>query len=124
MKQDAFTLANTRWRCQRRHHSAFRDICLYEGDSECGKRRSQSRSVSQVMMGRELTWTKKQITDALLAGRIAGIAAVNLTIQFAMQNGLDRGVLIQHNGAIKRFNNDSATWRYVDQIKREVGHAS
>lgn len=76
------------------------------------------------MIGHELTWTKKQITEALSAGRIAGIAAVNLTIQFVLRNGLDRGVLIQHNGAVKRFNTDSATWNYVDQIKREVGHAN
>lgn len=76
------------------------------------------------MIANELTWTKKQITEALTASRIAGIAAVNLTIQFVLRNGLDRGVLIQHNGAIKRFNSDVATWNYVDKIKREVGYAS
>lgn len=60
------------------------------------------------MIGRESIWTKKQITEAMATDR----------------NGLDRSVLIQYKAIIKRCHTDSATWHDIDQIKREVGHAS
>lgn len=65
----------------------------------------------------EILWPEKDLAAAWARGEVAGIAAVNLTVQFVMRNGVDRGYLTRQDGAIKRFNTDEQAWRNVESLK-------
>lgn len=48
-------------------------------------------------------------------GKISGIAAVGGTIQFVYQGaGEFHGYLLRPDGGIKRFESDTAAWRYIE----------
>lgn len=64
----------------------------------------------------ELQWTRAQLVRACARGEVAGIAAVNLTVQFVLRDGLSRGCVVRSDGGIQRFESDRGTWAYVEQI--------
>lgn len=64
----------------------------------------------------EFHWTRAQLVRACANGDVAGIAAVNLTVQFVLQDGLNRGYVIRNDGGVQRFESDQRAWAFVDQI--------
>lgn len=71
----------------------------------------------------ELQWTRAQLVRACARGEVAGIAAVNLTVQFVLQDGLNRGYVIRSDGGVQRFESDQRAWAYVDQIHARAEQA-
>lgn len=71
----------------------------------------------------ELLWTRAQLVRACAQGKVAGVAAVNLTVQFVLRDGLSRGCVVRSDGGILRFDSDRGTWAYVEQIHARAEQA-
>lgn len=71
----------------------------------------------------ELLWTRAQLVRACAQGKVAGVAAVNLTVQFVLHDGLSRGCVIRSDGGIQRFESDRGAWAYVEQIHARTEQA-
>lgn len=71
----------------------------------------------------ELLWTRAQLVRACAQGKVAGVAAVNLTVQFVLRDGLRRGCVVRSDGGIHRFESDRGTWAYVEQIHARAEQA-
>lgn len=71
----------------------------------------------------ELLWTRAQLVRACAQGKVAGVAAVNLTVQFVLRDGLSRGCVVRSDGGIQRFESDRGTWAYVEQIHARAEQA-
>lgn len=72
----------------------------------------------------DLRWTRSQLVKACLHGEVAGIAAVGLTVQFLLRDGISRGYLVRNDGGIQRFENDKRAWAYIEQIHARAKHAA
>ena len=65
----------------------------------------------------QLSWTRSELLRAIKENKVAGIAAVGLTVQFVLKPGDCRGIVVQYDGSIKRFRSDSAAWQFVADLK-------
>lgn len=70
----------------------------------------------------DLRWTRSQLVKACAHGDVAGIAAVGLTVQFLLRDGLSRGYLVRNDGGVQRFENDKRAWAYIEQIHARAKH--
>lgn len=72
----------------------------------------------------DLRWTRSQLVKACAHGDVAGIAAVGLTVQFLLRDGLSRGYLVRNDGGVQRFGNEQRAWAYIEQIRARVEHST
>lgn len=69
----------------------------------------------------DVMWSRAQLVNALKKGKVIALAASGLTIKFVLCGGIKSGFLTSTNGAIRRFQSDSAAWRVVDSIQASAG---
>ncbi len=65
----------------------------------------------------DLMWSRSKISNAIKRNQVAGIAVVGGTIQFLLGKGDQRGFLVNKDGAIRRFDNESKGWQVIDSMK-------
>ncbi len=69
-----------------------------------------------------LHWTLPQLKRAYKKGEVVGMKPTIDHIEFLLKGGIQRGVLVEKSGTVKRFKNESVAWNKIDSIKGDSLH--